>query len=99
MSQTSNKRNYTATFILDTRSHDGPVDTLIERITGVIQTMDGAVNETRNLGQKEFCRVTDRKNPTGTYVQFDISLPAEAANQLNAKFRLDKTVDRILLTA
>lgn len=97
MSQTATKHKYLATFILDTRNYAEPVETLIEKITTTINAVGGEVNSVKNLGQKEFVRVTDRKYPAGIYVQYEMEAPAEVPSALQEKFRLDRTVNRILV--
>lgn len=96
MSQTATKNKYRSTFILDTRTYQEPVESLIEKITKVIENVEGEVTSFKNLGQKEFVRVTDRKFPAGIYVQFEISAPGTFPAALQEKFTLDKTVDRIV---
>lgn len=97
MSQTAIQRPYRATFILDLRNYQEPVETLIEKIKETVTAVEGTVEEVKNLGQKDFVRVTDRKRPHGIYVQVDFSGPGSAPVALKEKFRLDKTVDRILI--
>lgn len=97
MSETAVQNNYRATFILDTRNYTEPVETLIDKIKSGIESGGASVTDVENLGQKEFIRVTDRKYPSGIYVRFDFSGPGSAAEALKEKFRLDKTVDRILV--
>ncbi len=99
MSQTATQRPYRATFILDLRNYQEPVETLIEKIKETVTTVEGTVDSVENLGQKDFIRVTDRNRPNGIYVQVDFSGPGSAPAALKEKFRLDKTIDRILIQA
>ena len=99
MSQTITKNKYLANFILDTRNFDQPVETIIEKITSVIDAIGGEVAKVKNLGQKDFVRITDRKFPAGIYLQFDILAPSTAPAALQEKFALDKSVDRIMVLA
>lgn len=96
MSQSTNN-NYKATFILDTRNYSDPVESLIEKLTTTIQAINGEVKQVKNLGQKAFARVTDKKFPAGIYVSFDFEGPASAPAELREKLRLDKTVYRLLV--
>ena len=50
-----------------------------------------------NLGQKSFARTTDRNFPAGIYV--DVNYEGESSSNalIKEKFRLDKTVNRILV--
>lgn len=92
-----NNKKYTATFILDTRGYTDPVETLIEKIKSVIESAGCKVSKVENLGQKSFVRVVDKKFPSGIYVEISYEAPASANAQIREKFRLDKTVDRIMI--
>lgn len=99
MNQTSVLNSYQATFILDTRGYEEPVETLIEKIRSTLASVGAVEIQTRDLGQKEFARVTNRKFPQALYVQFLFEAPAEVPGSLQEKFRLDRTVYRILVEA
>ena len=94
---TATKNNYRASVILDLRGYNEPTETIIAKLTDTVKAVEGTVGEVKNLGQKEFVRVTDRKNPNGVYVQIDFSAPATAPVAFREKLRLDKTVKRILI--
>ena len=95
-----NSKKYNATFILDTRGYVESVDTLMEKLKSVIESVGGKVAEVKNLGQKEFARVTDRKFPSGIYVSVDFEGASELPSLINEKLRLDRTVNRkIILSA
>ena len=89
-----NKRNYRATFILDNRGVEDTVEQIIENVKQEIVTVEGEVSEVENLGQRDFARVTDPRNPAGTYVQVDFSAPGEAPAALKERLRLNRTVYR-----
>ncbi|MFI3290510.1 MAG: 30S ribosomal protein S6 [Opitutales bacterium] len=88
---------YSAVFILDTRSYEESVETLIEKLKSVITLVGGSVSEVENLGTKEFARVTDRKFPAGIYVRIAYEGPATTVAAINEKLRLDKTVNRVMI--
>lgn len=94
-----NNKKYKATFILDTRGYNDPVETLIEKVKGVIESANCKVLSVSNLGQKTFARATDRAFPAGIYVEFLFEGPTSANNTIKEKLRLDKTVNRVLVTA
>lgn len=96
MSQTATKR-YRATFILDTRNHTDSVETLIDSIKELIASVGAQDVEAKNLGAKEFIRVTDRNFPSGQFVQYVFSGAPEVPAQVHERFRLDKSVNRILI--
>ena len=48
--KTMNNKKYIATFVLDTRGYDQPVETLIEKLKGVIEAVGGKVESAENKG-------------------------------------------------
>lgn len=99
MTTTKALRKYKANFILDTRNYQNPIETLIEKLTSVIEAINGSVQKVKNLGQKDFARVTDRKFPGGIYVEIDFEGPAEAPLRLKEKLKLEKTINRIFVVS
>ena len=97
MSTAEGLRSYKATFILDTRNYTSPVETIIEKLTGVLESIGAKVTKVDNLGQKDFERVTDRKFQSGIYVEIAFEGPAESSATLKEKLKLDKTVNRIFV--
>ncbi len=92
-------KKYQTTFILDTRGYNEPVETLIEKLKGVIESTGCKVESAENLGQKTFARATDRNFPAGIYVRFDYEGPTSSTAVIREKLRLDKTVDRFIAIA
>lgn len=97
MSNKKRDRNYKATFILDTRGYGEPVETLIEKLTGVLEGLGSKVKEAKNLGQKSFARITDKKFPAGIYVEMQFEGAGTVPSALAEKLKLDKTVNRVLV--
>jgi len=92
-----NNNKYKATFILDTRGYNEPVEKIIEKIKGVIESANGKILEVENLGQKTFVRTIDRGFPAGIYLQIGFEGPSTINATIKDKLRLDKTVNRILI--
>lgn len=92
-------KKYTATFILDTRSYQDPVETLIERLKGVMESVGCKIENVENMGQRTFARTTDKKFPAGIYVRINFEGSASANSQIKEKLRLDKTVNRVIILA
>lgn len=90
-------KNYLATFILDTRKHQDSMESLFEHIKAGIATIGGEVQDLKDLGTKEFVRVTDRKFPSGHYLQVSFKSEPEGPAALQERFRLDRSVNRILI--
>lgn len=97
MSQTATNKRYRATFILDTRNHTEAVDALVDSIKENINGLGASVTKAENLGTKEFARVTDRNMPSGIYVQYEFEAPTNVPGQFQERFRLDRTVDRVVI--
>ncbi len=94
---TMNSKKYNATFILDTRGYEEPVETLIEKLKGVVESVGGKVESAENLGQKNFARVPNRKFPSGIFVSIKFEGDASSPAQITEKLRLDKTVNRLMI--
>ena len=97
MSETVTKNKYKATFILDTRGYEEPVETLIEKLKNTLTSLDCEIENVENAGQKEFARVTDKKFPNAIYIHIDFSGPANTSTALSEKLKLDRTIYRILV--
>lgn len=97
MTTTQIQRKYRATFILDTRDYQEPVEALIEKIKTTLEGDNAKVLEMANHGQREFARVTDRAFPAGIYVSFDLEAEPTFTKYVQERFRLEKTVNRILV--
>ena len=97
MSETQTNNKYRATFILDTRGYEDPVETLIEKLSSTLAAIDCEVEKVENLGQKEFARVTDKKLPAGIYVQIEFTGQGDPNKRLNEKLKLDRTIKRIFI--
>ncbi|OHE73342.1 MAG: hypothetical protein A2007_01790 [Verrucomicrobia bacterium GWC2_42_7] len=89
--------NYRASFILDTRDYNEPIENLIERLKQVVTSVDGKISEVVNHGNKHFVRVVNRKFPAGVYVQISFEAPPIAPKLIKEKLRLDRNIDRIFI--
>ena len=92
-------KKYQTTFILDTRGYNEPVETLVEKLKGVIESAGCKIESAENLGQKTFARATDRNFPAGIYVKFAYEGPSNSASVIREKLKLDKTVNRFMVVA
>lgn len=90
-------RSYKATFILDTRGYEDPVENLVEKLSGMIRELGGEVSDTENLGRRDFARLTDKEHAGDSYVLIRFSGPSSLPADLHEKLRLDKTVKRLLV--
>lgn len=91
------QRNYRATFILNTREYDQSIETLVGSIKEALQGAGATVGEVLNLGRQEFIRVTDKRHTGDVYIKVDFSGAADVPAKVSERFRLEKTVKRILV--
>lgn len=96
MSLTLTKK-YKASFILDTRGYDSPVETLVEKLEGLLKELGAEVQASKNLGRHDFVRVTEKGHTGDTYLEIEFSADPTVPAALHEKLRLDKTVKRILV--
>ena len=90
-------RKYAASFILDMRDTTEGLEAVIERLSNAISEIGGNVTEVKNLGQKDFERVADRKFSNGIYVQIMFEGASNMPADLKTKLSLDKTINRVLI--
>lgn len=90
-------KKYRVTMIFDLRNFAEPVETLIEKMKTLLETLGAKVEKTENLGVKDFVRITDRRLPSAPYAQFVIDAPATLPVAFREKLRLDRSVKRILV--
>ncbi len=93
------KRNYRASFILDLRGYNDPLETIFDKLKNVISSLGGEINDFKNLGQKEFEYAVDRKYTSGMYVQLLFSALSNVPAAIKEKLKLDKTINRIFIEA
>lgn len=94
-----NQRKYKLTLILDTRGYDAPVESLEEKVTGLIKELGGEVESVENLGRQEFVRVTEKDHTGDTYLVAQISGAPSLPGAFQDRVRLDKLIKRVLVQA
>ena len=94
---TLEKRTYKTTIILDTRDQGKPALELIEDVKTILASMDVEVTNEVDEGRRDFVRVTDRTFTAGHYFRLTVNAPTSFADEVQKKFRLDKTVYRIMV--
>lgn len=94
----SNKK-YKATFLLDLRKLEQPVDAFIDYIKGVVEEVVGkeSISHIEDLGTHNLARQPDRGLVSANFLQIDFNGAATTPAALHKKFRLNKTVNRILI--
>lgn len=96
---TQNNRKYKLTIILDTRAYEAPVETLEEKISGILKDLGAEVESVDNLGRKEFIRVTEKEHTGDTYLQVQASGPAGLPAAFQERIRLDRNIKRAMVEA
>jgi len=91
------KRTYKTTIILDTRDQEKSPSELLEDVKTVLGNLDATVTGEKDLGKRDFVRVTDRNLTAGQYFELTIEAPTNFAQEVQEKFRLDKLVYRIIV--
>ena len=94
---TKQKRNYTATLVLDTNDSKDSADAMISKISEIIAGIDGEVKKVENLGLRDLVRPQDRNLTKAAYVKIDFESSPEGPVEVKEKLRLDNNVDRILI--
>lgn len=96
MSKTAN-RPYRATVILDTRDYKEPIETLSQKLQGILKNLGATILRVENLGRRDFIRVTERRHPGDFYVEIEFDGPGTLPAAFHEAVRLDRTVKRVLL--
>lgn len=91
-------KNYRATFVLDMRGKTQSVEEVIEQLKKDLEAVSAEVTEVENVGSKDFVRTPDREFKSGIFVHIDFKSPGSAPNALHERLRLNKAVDRVLVT-
>ncbi len=95
MSQQTN-RKYNVTIILDSRGYDSPVETIEEKVSGIMQELGGTVDSLENLGRRDFSRITEKGHAGDTYLSVDVSGPANLPAAFQERTRLDRLIKRAM---
>jgi len=94
MSQTAT-RNYRATVILNTQGYQDPVESLVDKLTGLLKELGAEISKTENLGHKEFVSGAVKKHAGDIYLLIEFAGPGSIPAELEEKTHLDKTIKRL----
>lgn len=90
------KRNYELVIVLDGKASAAKKKTSIEKIEKFIKTLDGKILDVLDWGVKDLAYPI-KKVMSGSYMIFQVELPALAARVVNEKLRLEEDILRYLL--
>lgn len=68
----------------------------ISRVEKLLKANEGTITNSEDWGTKELA-YTINKNDSGTYLYFDVELPAASVPEVNDKLRLENDIIRYLL--
>ena len=99
MSNNNNSKTYKATFLIDSRKLDQPIEAFVEYIKSVVEEIVGkeAVSDVKSLGSHSLARHPDAGFVSANFLQIDFNGATTAPAVLHKKFHLNKTVNRILI--
>ena len=89
---------YEGTIILKETGRESTVEELQNLISAEIDTAGGKTGEFNAVGQKDFARVANRKNPDGFYVEVTFEGAPAATNDLKKRLLKIKDVFRVFIT-
>lgn len=91
------KRSYKATFLLDSRQVEGPVDELVSRYEEVLKGLGAEISRAESLGAHNLVRPARTGMSNAFMVEYDFLAAPEAGAALQEKVRLDRTVNRVIV--
>lgn len=97
MSETTTKKTYHATFLLDMRGTQDSVEEVIEQLKKDVEAVGGEVVESTNLGAREFARTPDTGFTEGPFIIIELNGPGTAPQALQERLRLNKVVNRVMV--
>lgn len=93
------KKEYQATFILDTHKWREPIDALVEQVKGLIVEMGADIVKVEDLGLKSFARCPRKEFVTGQYVTITCKADASFNKILQERIGLNPNVNRVIVEA
>lgn len=93
------KREYQATFILDTHKWREPIDALVEQIKALIVEMGADIVKIEDLGLKSFACCPRKEFVAGQYVTITCNADASFNKILQERIGLNPNVNRVIVEA
>ena len=97
--QKKQAREYEATFILDTRKWQEPIEALLDQIKSVIKEMGAEILEVKDLGLKPFARCPRKDFIEGQYVSIKCKGESDFNRILQERIGLNPNVNRGVVEA
>jgi ribosomal protein S6 len=89
---------YEGLFILNLANVEESVKETIDRISNVITTSGGKIENVQKLDKKVFTRAVDKHVTSGFYVNFVFDAQPDAIAKINGSFERDNEIWRIMIT-
>ncbi len=89
---------YEGTIILKETGRESTVDELQTLISSEINSAGGKTGEFNAVGQQDFARVANRKNPDGYYLEVTFEGDPGATNDLKKRLLKIKDIFRVFFT-
>ena len=93
------KKEYQATFILDTHKWREPIDALVEQVKGLIVEMGADIVKVEDLGLKSFSHCPRKEFVNGQYVTIICKADASFNKILQERIGLNPNVNRVIVEA
>jgi ribosomal protein S6 len=91
-------KKYEGLFILNTAGKEDAVKDLVDKISAEITTAGGKVETVQKMDKRNFARVTDKRRPSGFYVNVIFEGQPASVAALRHKFALEEDIYRVLFT-
>ncbi|MDD3119681.1 MAG: 30S ribosomal protein S6 [Victivallales bacterium] len=91
-----NLNKYEAVFILDIRKVDDEGEAFSKELAELIKSFGGEMIESISMGRKQFAREIGKRK-AGIYWNYIFTLPADKADDIRKKFKLDDRLVRSLV--
>ena len=91
-------KRYEGLFILDTAGKEEGIKDVLDKIQAEIAAVGGKVETVQKMEKRSFSRVSNKRYPSGYYVNIIFLGSATSVAQLRPKFALNEDVYRVLFT-
>jgi ribosomal protein S6 len=91
-------KRYEGLFILNPPAKEDGLKEVMDKLQREIESVGGRVENTQKMDKRPFARVTDKRHPSGYYVNYLFEAPEDAPAAIRARLRRDESVLRMMFT-
>jgi ribosomal protein S6 len=91
-------KRYEGLFILNTTGKEEGVKEAIDKLSAEIASVGGKVETVQKMDKRAFARVSDKRHPSGFYVNVIFESQPAAIAQLQSRFHLSEDVFRVMFS-